>query len=97
MPVVSAVKRWISVLCDPTTRRAFLPFHDIAGSLKIENIPLIYLLPVPIEEGKRVLKTAGQAACAIGSASAGRQFQGMRSSQREAGQSPATLAITSAI
>lgn len=46
---------------------------------------------------KRGLAAAVQAACAKGCAIAVRQFQGMSSSQREAGQSLAILAMTSAI
>jgi hypothetical protein len=46
---------------------------------------------------KRCLKTADYAACAVGAFVRGRQFHGMSSSQRAAGQSAAILAMTSAI
>ena len=46
---------------------------------------------------KRGLATAVQAAWATGASMMGCQFHGMSSSQRDAGQSLATLAMTSAI
>ena len=46
---------------------------------------------------KRGVKTAGQAAWAIGAVSEDFQFHGMSSSQREAGQPPAIFSMASAM
>ena len=50
-----------------------------------------------VEVGKRGVKTAGQAAWAIGAVSEDFQFHGMSSSQREAGQPPAIFSMASAM